>query len=75
MTRYRRSMEFELVFAVELNAKCLFSSVIHWMPLSEWQKTLESQAKHAHVVPSGTTASGKCGVREIPFVVFAFVPT
>jgi hypothetical protein len=34
-------VKFESEFAVELNAKCPFLPVTHWMPLPDWPKPLD----------------------------------
>jgi hypothetical protein len=61
VTRDLRSVEFELEFAVELNTKCLFSLVTHRMPLSKWPETLDSQEKHARIMPLRSIHLGNPG--------------
>ncbi len=53
-----RSVKFESEFAVELDTKCAFSPVTHWMPLSKWQITTESQGLRACIMPSRTIHLG-----------------
>ena len=66
MARILRSVEFESESAVELDAKCTFSPVTHWMPLSDRPETLESQGEHEQITPSRSIHLGNPSIEGVP---------
>ena len=46
---------------IKLHTKCLFSPVTHRVLLSKWPQTLESQEKHARIMPSRSIHLGNPG--------------
>jgi hypothetical protein len=61
VARDLRSVESELDLAIKLNTKCLFSPVTHRALLSKRLETLESQGKHAQIMPLRSIHLGNPG--------------